>query len=127
MIGPMMPSNKSNRSREEGPWHGQSILLESEIAWLLLVSILDILITTALLHRGPQFVESNPLAAWFFRRYNVAGLVLYKFVLISAVVVIAELVERIRPGRGKFVLRIGIIAASGVVIYSILLHLRHPF
>jgi hypothetical protein len=122
----MFPSNRGQRAGGEGPWHGRSVLLESEIAWLLLVSILDILLTTALLHRGPQFVESNPLAAWFFRRYNVAGLVLYKFVLISAVVVIAELVERIKPGRGRFVLRIGIIAATAVVIYSIMLHLRHP-
>lgn len=116
-----------HRSDGKQPWHGRSVVLESEIAWLLLVSILDILLTAALLHRGPQFVESNPIAAYFFRRFNIAGLVAYKFGLIAAVVVIAELVERIRPGRGKFVLRVGIVAASGVVLYSVLLHLRYPF
>ncbi|QDV37109.1 DUF5658 family protein [Tautonia plasticadhaerens] len=121
-----MNDSDGPRSGGEQPWHGRSLLLESEISWLLLVSILDILLTTALLHRGPQFVESNPIAAWFYMRFNIAGLVAYKFGLIAAVVVIAELVERIKPGRGKFVLRVGILAASGVVVYSVFLHLQQP-
>lgn len=101
-------------------------MLESEIAWLILLSIMDIFLTWSLLSKGPQFVESNPLAAWVFRRYNIAGMVAYKFLLIGAVVVIAELVERVKPGRGRFVLRVGIVAAAAVVIYSVMLNLRNP-
>ncbi|RUL89581.1 DUF5658 family protein [Tautonia sociabilis] len=122
-----MGDDRWGQSRDQGPWHRRSLTLESEISWLLLLSILDILLTTWLLHRGPQFVESNPVAAWFFRRFNVAGLVGYKFAIIAAVVVIAELVERVAPGRGKFVLRLGIAAAGVVVLYSVSLHLSHPF
>ena len=106
------------RSEDGRPWFSRTIALESEIAWLLLLSIIDILMTWALLSRDDRFVESNPVAEWFFRRYNVAGLVAYKFVLIAAVVAIAELVERLKPGRGTLVLRIGIIGAGAVVLYS---------
>ncbi|WP_220490459.1 DUF5658 family protein [Tautonia rosea] len=108
-------------------WHTRSLLLESEIAWLIILSVLDVFLTWALLSRGPQFIESNPLAAWVFRQYNIKGLVAYKFLLIAAVVVIAEGVEYAKEGRGKLVLRIGIIAAAAVVLYSVMLNLRHPF
>jgi hypothetical protein len=123
----MRQDDRWRRSNEKTPWHGRSVVLESEIAWLLLLSVLDVLLTTILLHRGPQFVESNPVAAWFFHRFNIAGLVAFKFVVIAVVVVIAEVIERIQPGRGKFVLRIGIVAAGVVVIYSASLHLQNPF
>jgi hypothetical protein len=56
----------------------------------------------------------------------MTGLVAYKFILIAIVVVIAELAERAIPGRGRFVLRLGIIAAGAVVVYSLWLNLQHP-
>lgn len=114
------------RSAEREGWHRRSVLLESEVSWLLLLSVMDIFCTWTLLQRGPHFVESNPVAAWFFHRFNVRGLVAYKFLLIAAVVVIAELVERVKPGRGRFVLRIGIIGAAAVVLYSGYLGFIHP-
>ena len=119
--------SRSDRSGSGGALLGRSVVMESEIAWLLLLSVLDLLLTWALLSRGPRFIESNPVAAWFFRRYNIPGLVAYKFGLIALVVVIAEFVERSRPGRGKFVLRVGIIGAAAVVLYSVYLNFIHPF
>jgi len=124
------PAKKGRREGGGGlvkEFLGSRPILESEISWLLLLSLLDILLTWALLSRGPRFVESNPVAAWFFRRYNIAGLVAYKFGLIALVVVIAELVERNHEGRGRLVLRVGIIAAAAVVLYSAHLNFKYSF
>ncbi|MEW4567140.1 DUF5658 family protein [Tautonia sp. JC769] len=122
-----MSEHDRRQDSGQSAWHTRHLLLESEIAWLILLSVLDVFLTWALLARGPQFIESNPVAAWVFHRYNIKGLVAYKFLLIAGVVVIAEGVEYARAGRGKLVLRIGIIAAAAVVIYSGMLNLRHPF
>jgi hypothetical protein len=122
-----MGEHDRRRHTRQSPWHARHLLLESEIAWLILLSVLDVFLTWALLARGPRFIESNPLAAWVFHRYNIKGLVAYKFLLIAAVVVIAEGVEYAKAGRGRLVLRIGIIAAAAVVVYSVMLNLRHPF
>ena len=122
-----MSDRGRRQAKNRATWRSRSVVLESEIAWLILLSILDVFLTWALLYRGPRFVESNPVAAWVFRRYNIAGLVAYKFLLICAVIVIAEMVERIKPGRGSFVLRIGILAAAAVVVYSIVLNFWNPF
>jgi len=98
--------------------------MESEISWLLLFSVLDIILTWALLYQGGgRFVESNPIANWFLRRFDIVGLVVYKLSLIAMVIVIAEIVERLRRGWGRFVLRVGIVAAALVVFYSAWLNL----
>ncbi len=100
---------------------GEKVLLDTEIGWLLVLSAADIFLTHALLRQGQRFYESNPLADWFFQRYNIAGLVAYKFLIISVVIIICEFVERRRPGLGRLVLQIGIVAAGGVVVYSLYL------
>ncbi|CAN5788389.1 hypothetical protein BH23PLA1_BH23PLA1_28540 [soil metagenome] len=106
---------------------GEGVLLDREIGWLLVLSATDIFLTHALLRQGQRFYESNPVADWFFQRYNIAGLVAYKFLIISVVIVICEFVERRRPGLGRRVLQIGIVAAGGVVVYSLSLIVRHVF
>jgi len=99
-------------------WLGRSVVLENEVSWLLFFSFLDILMTWILLSRSPRVVESNPIAAWFFVRFNMVGMIVYKFGIIGVVILIAEGVEQLRPGRGRFVLRLGIAAAAAVVVYS---------
>lgn len=124
-----MKQTKQKRSGR-GPlgWiGGENVLLDVEIGWILILSAADIFLTHALLRQGQQFYESNPLADWFFQRYNIAGMVAYKFLIISVVIIICEFVERRRPGLGRFVLRVGIVAAGGVVVYSLFLILTRVF
>jgi len=82
---------------------------------LLGLSAADLFMTFTLLRTSPAFFESNPVAQWFFARWNIAGMVLFKFSLIAAVIVVSEFIERRRPGWGRFVLLIGCCGAAYAV------------
>lgn len=104
---------------------GDPLRLSRESAAILAVSVLDLLMTYVLLRQGFHFYESNPVARWFFMRWNMAGMVAFKFLLISLAIVFCEIAERRRPGLGRKVLGFGTVAASAVVAYSLLLFYRH--
>ena len=105
---------------------GEPLRLTVESRVLVLLSVLDLLMTYALLRQvGVRYYESNPVAHWFFRRWNIAGMTLFKFAVIGAVIVLCEVVERRRPGLGRGVLCVGSLAAAGVVAYSVYLFLKH--
>jgi len=97
----------------------ESSLLEQEIALLIALSAADLLVTYALLRRGPSFYESNPVAQWFFSRWNVAGMTLFKFGVMGLVIVIGEVVERHRPGWGRTLLAASCLATAVVVWYGL--------
>lgn len=103
-------------------WVRAFTLETSRLQWLillfLLVSIADLVMTYWLLSYSPNFYESNPLANWFFKNWNVAGMTFFKFGVVAFVVVISEYVERHRVGAGKFVLIIGTVVTAAVVVYS---------
>lgn len=107
-------------------WRGaiRSALLEHSLlrtgsVLLLSLAVADLLVTHALLRRGPTFYESNPIADWIFRRWNVAGMAVFKFAAMGGVIAVAELVERRRPGRGRFVLLVGCLATAAVVTHGL--------
>jgi hypothetical protein len=92
---------------------------------LVILSGADLFMTYALLRTSPRFFESNPLAQWFFVRWNMAGMVAFKFSIIAGVIALAEVIERRRPGRGKFVLLVGCLGAVYAVIVGLRLYLGH--
>ena len=79
------------------------------------LSVADILITYALLRRGPSFYEANPVAQWFFQRWNIAGMAALKFSVIGAVIAMSEVIERKKPGWGRGVILLGCAASAAVV------------
>jgi len=98
----------SRRPSGSGFWHqivraraGGSILLALESIGLIALSATDLLVTYALLRRGPSFYESNPVARWLFRRWDMAGMTLFKFSALRLVIIIGEYVER-RDGDGVY-------------------------
>jgi Domain of unknown function (DUF5658) len=97
----------------------ESSLLEQEIVLLIALSAADLLVTYALLRRGPSFYESNPVAHWFFSRWNIAGMTLFKFGVMGLVIVIGEVVERHRPGWGRALLAASCLATAVVVWYGL--------
>jgi hypothetical protein len=104
---------------------GQPLLLDDESVLLESLSVLDLLMTYALLRQaGGRYVESNPVAHWFFARWNIAGMTAFKFAVIGSVIALCEVVERRRPGLGRAVPRLGSLAA-GVVAYSVYLLFKH--
>lgn len=103
----------------------EPLRLGREVHWLLLLSAADLLTTYALLRQGVRFYEANPLARWWFARWNMTGMVTYKFLVIALVLIAAEIVERERPGRGRLVVVAGALAAGAVFVYGVLLYTRH--
>ena len=99
--------------------------LQGAALCLVALSAADVFVTYSLLRRGGGFYESNPVALWFFVRWNIAGMALYKFAIIGGVVAIGEVVERRRPGWGRAVLLLGSAAAAGVVIHGLRLLAGH--
>jgi len=113
-------------------WHrvvwasiGQASRLEFESLGLVALSAADVLVTYALLKRGPAFYESNPVAQWFFVRWNIAGMSVFKFSAMGLVIVIGEIVERHRPGWGRALLLVSCLATAVVVWYGLRLLLGH--
>ncbi len=92
---------------------------------LAILSGADLFMTYTLLRTSPRFFESNPVAQWFFARWNMAGMVAFKFSIIAGVIALSELIERRRPGRGKFVLLVGCVGAAYAVIVGLRLYLGH--
>jgi DNA-directed RNA polymerase subunit RPC12/RpoP len=109
-------------------WSGGAIE-ESQIQGLALLLIIlsaaDLLVTVKLLHASPRFFEGNPVANWFLARWNVVGLVMFKFGILGCVMVISEFIERRRPGWGRFVLFVGCVGAAYAVYTGLQLYLRH--
>lgn len=100
--------------------------LDREAMALIVLSFLDLLVTVTLLRRsGVHYQEANPIAQWWFIRWNVAGLTVFKFGLVAVGIVASELVERRRPGVGRAILRLACLAAAGAVLYGATLGLRH--
>jgi hypothetical protein len=93
--------------------------LEGESVALILLSLADLMVTYHLLRSGPGFYESNPIAQFFFARWNIAGMAVFKFSVVGFVVVVGEIVERNRPGLGRFVVLVGCIASGVVVCYGL--------
>jgi hypothetical protein len=79
---------------------------------LIAVSLADLIMTYLLLQASPRFYESNPVADWFFRRWNMAGMTAYKFVIVGVIVILCEVIERARPGWGQWVLALGCVATA---------------
>jgi hypothetical protein len=104
---------------------GTSQLQELSLC-LIALSIADIVMTCTLLRTSHTYYESNPLAGWFFARWEMTGMVVFKFAAIACAIVLGEMIERRRPGMGKLVLLIGCAAAAAVVWHSLRLFLGVP-
>lgn len=104
---------------------GEELVLAREGSWLVLLSVADLITTYALMRHGVGAYEANPIANWWFARWNVAGLAAFKFAVIAGVIVLAEYAERRRPWRGRVVLWVGIVATAAVFLKGLSLYVRH--
>ena len=79
---------------------------------LLVLSLGDIFVTFTLLSTGQGYYESNPVAQWFLAHWNFKGMFLFKLGMIAGTITLGEVIERHRPGLGRFVLWLGCLATS---------------
>ena len=97
---------------------------ESETSVFLLVSMLDFFCTYLLLMTGPaggrQFVESNPVAAWFLNHYGIVkGLLGFKLLLVVIVCGLSQAISYQKPRVGRGILLFGTLVTTAVVLYSV--------
>jgi hypothetical protein len=118
----LSPATRDHRPLRS-PFHGRS-LLPGESVLFVALSAADLFMTYRLLWQG-QFFEANPVAQWFFARWNIAGMTLFKFGLVAFIVVLCETIERHRPGVGRAILILGCIAAAAVAIHGFRLQMDH--
>lgn len=95
-----------------------SLPLESETAWYVLLNLCDIVATYALLRRDSRFIESNPIARWFYHGWGITGMVWFKLGMVAFVVTLAQIVARKNERLAQAVLMFGCVAVGCVFIYS---------
>lgn len=115
-----------NQDDENGPsiWSRQ-LPLETETCFFILASALDVVMTYLLLNDGPEFQESNQIAAYVLAKFGFKGMVYFKFVLVAVVTTIAQIVVRSRPKLARRLLIGGTLITAVVVIYSASLWFRY--
>ena len=97
------------------PWIFETSQVQGIGTCLIVLSAADLLMTFVLLRKSELFFESNPIAQWFFQKWNMTGMVGFKFSMIAGVILLSEIIERKRPGWGRFVLLVGCIGAAYAV------------
>ena len=88
-----------------------SVRYPNAYVWFIFLAALDIMLTYLILHpvlfaRDATMTESrgseaNALANWFIERWDVPGMVIFKFVLVVLVVVLCELIGRRKDETGR--------------------------
>jgi uncharacterized protein DUF5658 len=122
------PKEKPSRSVWQEwvrPWVLETSRVQGLGTCLAILSAADLLMTFALLRRSPAFIESNPVARWFFVQWDMAGMVFFKFSIIGGVILLSEIIERKRPGWGRFVLLVGCAGAAYAIFHGVRLYVAH--
>ena len=75
------------------------MLFENLYVWFIFVSSLDIMLTAVVLSFGGR--EVNGLAAVALNRFGLPGMVVFKFLLVTFVICICEIVGQKAPKTGR--------------------------
>ncbi len=92
--------------------------LANESLLLVVLSACDLFMTYTLLWRSGAFYEANPIAQWFFARWNIAGMTMFKFGLVILIIIACEIIERHRPKVGRAIVLLGCAGALLVTIHG---------
>ena len=99
-------------------------LLSFEKTMFVIANIMDIGMTAMLLGTG-RFIESNPIAAHILNDWGLTGMIAYKLILVSIVMLIANTISIWKINTSKSLLHFGTLAVSCVVSYSILMMMSY--
>ena len=91
--------------------------LQDQTTYFILVNALDIFLTY--LHLRSGNVEANPIANFFFKNWNIVGMIVFKLSIVAAVCVIAQVVALSSLKKASRLLNFGTLVFICIVIYSI--------
>jgi len=90
---------------------GRSVRYPNAYAWFVFLAALDVILTYLILHpvlfshnanmTESRGAEENVLAGWVIERWDVPGMVVFKFALVIVVIVLCELIGRRRDIAGR--------------------------
>jgi hypothetical protein len=87
------------RERADHPLVRPALLFPEAYTWFVFVSAMDLLLTWVILHyEGGR--EANALTNAVIQRFDLLGLVAYKFAIVVGVITICEIVGRMRYRAG---------------------------
>lgn len=117
----MAPANDKPGKKKLANMGGVSVVQYLALC-LVGLSLADLLMTYLLLRAGSEFYEANPVALWFFSRWNILGMTLFKFAMVCVVIALGEVIERNRPGWGRILLVAACAATAFVVARGLRLY-----
>ncbi len=98
---------------------------QNAYVWFIFISSLDIMLTWKILDMNG--VEVNPVAALIINDWGMQGAVAFKFALVMWVIVMCELLARLRRSAGRFLAIAAIIISALPVVWSLALLTLHTF
>jgi hypothetical protein len=96
--------------------------LQDHTTYFILVNALDIFLTYLILTR--QGVEANPIANFFFRNWNIQGMIAFKMVIVGFVCILSQVIALRSIRSASRLLIFGTVAVGCVVLYSVWLLAR---
>ena len=98
---------------------------QNAYVWFIFISSLDIMLTWKILEMNGE--EVNPVAAVIIDAWGMQGAVAFKFALVMWVIVMCELLARLRASAGKFLAYTAVSISALPVVWSLALLLLHAF
>lgn len=86
------------------------ILYPRGYSWLIVLAVLDVFCTYAILRLGG--IELNVIANWFLRMFDLYGLLVLKFGCVALVLMICEIVGRMRAATGTRLVTAAIVISA---------------
>ncbi|MEM8874697.1 MAG: DUF5658 family protein [Planctomycetota bacterium] len=99
------------------PWG--TLLFPDRYVWFVLFSTLDVMMTFVILSIGGA--EANPVANWILERFGISGMTIFKFVVISFVILLCEYVGRLNFEAGRRLTVYGIALTLMPVVFALIL------
>lgn len=96
---------------------------QNAYVWFVFVSSLDIMLTWKILARGG--LEVNPLAALIIDTWGMHGAIAFKFALMTWVIVVCEILARMRMSAGRFLAYTAVVLSALPVVWSLGLLVLH--
>ncbi len=92
------------------------VVFPNGYVWFVFLSALDIMLTRVILRLGGS--EANGIAHKIVRNYGIVGLVAYKFLLVTLVILICEYIGRRKKEAARILLSIGIMCTCLPVLIA---------
>lgn len=80
------------------PARSRAVMFPALYTWYVFLSALDLMLTWIILHADGE--ELNLIAAWVIARYNIRGLIAFKFIIVALVLLACEVVGRLKTDQG---------------------------